>query len=407
MVSLPKFGGDTTSWDEIEIEKIIKSNRNFLDKEIGRKYKSPSLFINPTKENPVEISEFLSHLNLSFLDSSLKKMFPRLERIKEGVYARVKFVVFMKLSNTKYIAEAYRKLITNKEIAQNLGFDTSNLPSYETVRHFINDLLQNKIDEIFYEVVKELEKQLKGKGKWTGDVVEDATVITARRMDKEAKYSGYYKTYGWKKDLFIESNGIFLSYKDLEINDDEGCYMEYHLKKLNRLSIFINHITADGKYATYYNIAMTKCRYNVEFLYKPQKGWVYNKKGEERYIREKYSRYWKEKGFKANASIDYKLKFLYNRQEHDIVGAYYRNKRIEEWEKNDSMRKRYAKERNSNEGFNSYLKNYAGFETNLHRKGKRYAFFHTTLCLLALNLVALTRLQNGVTDNLISVAYLT
>ena len=30
-----------------------------------------------------------------------------------------------------------------------------------------------------------------------------------------------------------------------------------------------------------------------------------------------------------------------------------------------------------------------------------------TLCLLALNLVALTRLQNGVTDNLISVAYLT
>ena len=37
MVSLPKFGGDITSWDEIEIEKTIKSNRNFLDKEIGRK----------------------------------------------------------------------------------------------------------------------------------------------------------------------------------------------------------------------------------------------------------------------------------------------------------------------------------------------------------------------------------
>jgi len=394
-------------WDEIEIERLIKSNRNFLDKEIGRKYESPSLFINPTKENPVEISEFLSHLNLSFLDSSLKKMFPRLERIKKGVYARVKFVVFMKLSNTKYVAEAYRKLITNKKIAQNLGFDASNLPSYETVRHFINDLLQNKIDEIFYRVVKELEKQLKRKGKWTGDVVEDATVITARRMDKEAKYSGYYKTYGWKKDLFIESNGIFLSYKDLEINDDEGHYMGFHLKKLNQLSIFINHITTDGKYATYHNIAMTKCRYNVEFLYKPQEGWIYNKKGEERHIRERYSRYWKEKGFKANASIDYKLKFLYNKEEYEIVGAYYRNKRMEEWKENDGLRKRYARERNSNEGFNSYLKNHAGFETNLHRRGKRYAFFHTTLCLLSLNLVALTRLQNGVVDNLISVAYLT
>ena len=50
MVSLPKFGGDTTSWDEIEIEK------------------------------------------------------------------RVKLLIFMKLSNIKYIADAYRKLITNKEI---------------------------------------------------------------------------------------------------------------------------------------------------------------------------------------------------------------------------------------------------------------------------------------------------
>ncbi|RLF45442.1 MAG: hypothetical protein DRN29_06715 [Thermoplasmata archaeon] len=394
-------------WDEIEIERLIKSNRNFLDKEIGRKYESPSLFINPTKENPVEISEFLSHLNLSFLDSSLKKMFPRLERIKKGVYARVKFVVFMKLSNIKYISEAYRKLITNKKIAQNLGFDPSNLSSYETIRHFVNDLLSHKIEEIFNDVVKELEKRLKRKGKWIGDIVEDATVITAKRMDKEAKYSRYYKTYGWKKDLFIESNGIFLSYKDLEINDDEGRYMEYHLKKLNQLSIFINHITTDGKYATYYNVAMTKCHYDAEFLYKPQKGWVYNKKGEERYIKERYSRYWKEKGFKANASIDYKLKFLYNRGEYEIVGAYYRNKRMKEWEENDNLRKRYAKERNSNEGFNSYLKNHAGFETNLHRKGKRYAFFHTTLCLLVLNLVALTRLQNGVTDNLISVAYLT
>jgi len=394
-------------WDEIEIERLIKSNRNFLDKEIGRKYESPSLFINPTEESPVETSEFLSHLNLDFLDPVLKEMFPRLEQIRESVYARVKLLIFMKLSNMRYIAYAYRKLITNKEIAQNLGFDTSNLPSYETIRHFINDLLFCKIEEVFYGVVKELEKQLKRKGKWTGDVVEDATVITARRMDKEAKYSGYYKTYGWKKDLFIESNGIFLSYKDLEINDDEGCYMESHLKKLNQLSIFINHITTDGKYATYHNIAMTKCRYNVEFLYEPQKGWIYNKNGEERHVKERYSRYWKEKGFKANATIGYKLKFLYNKEEYEIVGAYYRNKGMEEWKENDDLRKRYAKERNSNEGFNSYLKNHAGFETNLSRRGKRYAFFHTTLCLLALNLVALTRLQNGVADNLISVAYLT
>ena len=50
------------------------------------------------------------------------------------------------------------------------------------------------------------------------------------------------------------------------------------------------------------------------FYINHKKDGVYNKKGEERHIKERYSRYWKEKGFKANASIDYKLKFLYKKE---------------------------------------------------------------------------------------------
>ena len=101
----------------------------------------------------------------------------------------------------------------------------------------------------------------------------------------------------------------------------------------------------------------------------------------------------KERGNTLNKSTAdigerYKLKFLFKKGEYEIVGAYYRNKRMKE-------------------AFNSYLKQHAGFESNLPRKGEKIAFFHTTLCLLSLNLVALTRLQNGTTENLVSVAYLT
>ena len=110
-------------WDEIEIEKLIKSNRNFLDKEIGRKYEMPTLFKDPTKDNPVETSEFLSHLNLSFLDNILQQMFPRLPRIKESVYARIRFVVFMKLRGIKFVKKAYREIEMNRKIAKNLGFN--------------------------------------------------------------------------------------------------------------------------------------------------------------------------------------------------------------------------------------------------------------------------------------------
>ena len=48
-----------------------------------------------------------------------------------------------------------------------------------------------------------------------------------------------------------------------------------------------------------------------------------------------------------------------------------------------------------------------GFETSLPQKGRKHAFKHTTLCLIAINAVALTRLQNGETEHLTSVAYLT
>ena len=80
---------------------------------------------------------------------------------------------------------------------------------------------------------------------------------------------------------------------------------------------------------------------------------------------------------------------------------------MKEWPMNKKLRKEYSIERNLNEGFNSYLKQQAGFDSNIPKKGRKYAFLHTTLCLLALNFVALTRLQNGITENLISVAYLT
>ena len=43
---------------------------------------------------------------------------------------------------------------------------------------------------------------------------------------------------------------------------------------------------------------MTKCRYNVEFLYKPQKGWVYNKKGKKDTSRKDTADIGKKKGLK-------------------------------------------------------------------------------------------------------------
>lgn len=393
-------------WDDIEIDKLIKTNRKNLEKEIDNSGTQFPLFKNPTEDTPVETSEFLSHLNLEFLDPVLKEMFPRLEYIRLKVYARVRLVLFMKLRGIKCITDAYRILQTNPMVTENLGFYPDNLPVYETIRHFINDLLAEKVDKVFYRVVEEIDRRMKNKGEKLEKGREDATVITAKRNDDEAEYSGYYKTKGWKKDLLVSKQGIFLSYKDMGINDDEGYVLPYHLQKLKEVGINLDSLTVDGGYPSYENIAIAHCGYQTNLLYKPQKHWVYNEKGSPRKIRERYSRYWKDEWYKPDATIEYELQFLYKKGEYEYVGAYFRNLQVKKYEASEELRKEITQGRNESEGFNSYLKQRAGFESELPRKGKKEAFFHTTLCLLALNMVALTRLQNGITENLTSVAYL-
>lgn len=394
-------------WDELESSKLIKTHRKKLNEELGSKGPQFPLFKNPTETTPVETSEFLSHLHLEFLDPVLKEMFPRLKQIKPSVYARVRLVIFMKLRGIRYIKEAYRILQTKPTVAENLGFDPNDLLGYETIRRFINDLLAEKVDEVFYQVVEEIGRKLKKKGEKLEQGLEDATVITAKRKDGEAEYNGYYKTKGWKKDLLISKQGIFLSYKDMGINDDEGKALSYHLRKLKEIRIKLDSLTVDGGYTSYKNIAITHCGHQTKLLYKPQKHWVYNEKGTPKKIRERYSKYWKDEWYKPNASIEERLQFLYNKKEYEHVGAYFRNIHVKKYEASKELRKEITLGRNENEGFNSYLKQRVGFECELPRKGEKEAFFHTTLCLLALDMVALTRLQNGVTKNLTSVAYLT
>jgi len=309
------------------------------------------------------------------------------------------------------VAELYRVIQSNEEIARNLGFDPYDLPGYETIRHFINDLLDDETsDHLFYVQVKEINWQLHRYGENLDEkTLEDATIITAKRDDPEAVYSGYYEDWGWKKDLLFDmKHRVFLAYQDLEVTEDEGKALSCNLEKLREININVNEITVDGKYPTYKNIAIAKHKYGTNLFYRPQKDWVHNSKGDIDEINRRYQKYWKHDDFRVNADIDYKLGFLCKRGDVKWAGAYHRNLHVQRYNRRvKHCRRRYRNERNKNESFNNYLKQHIGFETSLPRKGRKHAFKHTTLCLIAINAVALTRLQNGETEHLTSIAYLT
>ncbi len=392
-----------------KIPAVVDTRTGFYSKEIIETIKK---FIDPTEETPVETSRFLKHLDLEWIDPILKELFPRFNWIKHRLYPRVRLMIFMKLrKDLQKVAELYRVIQSNEEIARNLGFDPYDLPRYETIRHFINDLLDDKVlDHLFYVQVEEIRHQLNRHGKRLGEkTLEDATIITAKRDDPEAVYSGYYEDFGWKKDLMIDSrHKVFLAFQNLGINENEGQTLPLNLEKLREIDINVNEITADGKYPTYENIAVAKHQYETDLFYRPQDGWVHNDKGDLDEINRRYQKYWKHHDFRVHATLESKLGFLFKRGDHEWVGAYYRNRHVSRYNRRiKHCVRRYRIERNTNESFNNYLKQHMGFETSLPKKGKASAFKHTTLCLIAINAVALTRLQNGETEHLTSVAYLT
>ena len=394
-----------------DVDKALKTYRKkqeiFHDSSIADKH----YFVNPTEETPVETSRFLKHLDLEWVDPILKELFPRFDWIKHRLYPRVRLMIFMKLrKDLQKVAELYRAIQSNDEIARNLGFDPYDLPGYETIRHFINDLLDGEVlDHLFYIQVEEIKHQLGRYDEKLGEkTLEDATPITAKRGDPEAEYNDYYKVKGWKKDLLIDQKyKVFLAFQNLGINENEGHVLSLNLEKLQEINIAVGEITADGKYPTYENIAVAKHRYGTDLFYRPQDGWVHNPKGDVDEINRRYQKYWRHCNFRVRVTLESKLGFLCKQEDYDWVGAYHRNLHVQRYNSRiKRCMKRYRVERNTNESFNNYLKQHLGFETSLPKKGKDCAFKHTTLCLIAINAVAMTRLQNGETKNLSSVAYL-
>jgi len=397
---------------ERDIDAVIKSFRKKQETLLNNNPTEKYSFINPTKETPVETSRVLRFLNLDWVDPVLQKLFPRFQWIKHRLYPRVKLMMFQKLRpDLRKVAEAYRVLQTDSEIARNLGFDPEDLPHYETIRHFINDLLDDEtVKQVFYQEVGTIDQELHRHGERLGEkTLEDATIITAKRGDHEAEYNGYYEDWGWKKDLVLDQkHKVFLSYQDLGINEDEEQALPMNLAMLQQINIPVKENTVDGGYPSYKNITIAKHCFGTDLFYKPQQNWVHNPKGDLEEINHRYQHYWKKTSFNVYANLEDKLQFLYQQEDYEWVGAYYRNLQVHIYNRRmKHCTRRYRVERNTNESFNNYLKQHMGFETSLPQKGRHQAFKHTTLCLIAINAIALTRLQNGVTTHLTSVAYLT
>jgi len=163
----------------------------------------------------------------------------------------------------------------------------------------------------------------------------------------------------------------------------------------------------DNGYSDLVNIAHAKMKYNTELHYRIQDNWVMREDGTPKEIKRKYQKYWHDENFRVTDEIEYMLRFLYNEGHIEQVGAYYRNQKMLDYQNDPENNTKKINERSKSEWFNDYIKKHLGFDSIFPKKGKKAAFRSTTMSLIGILVVALVRVQNGITENLGSTVFLT
>lgn len=370
---------------------------------------SSKVFRNADKNNPVSAFEFASWLDArNLIDFFREKSYKRFWIVEGRLVPRIKFVAAMCMGKFETVEDAYRTMIANRSWRL-LGFPAP--PNYELLREFVYERIGiDRFPEFFDFLLVELARQAELQGVKLGRKVgQDATDTNSLKYDKEAKYSGYYHHEGYKVDVVHDLNDptIPLDYEPMEITKDEGQNLIPAQKRLKKKGFSVEEQKVDGSYVkSYKNIGMSETN-GTRLIYRIQDGWVYNKNGTEENVKRVYQKYHNADDFRVNANLDFMLHYLCEKEEYEVVGAYYRNQRMIYTENNPELAKKETSERsNKTEGFFSVTKNTTILDSRPRRRGWKEFVRRCGLSMLAHLFAALIRIQHGVKTALGCVTYL-
>ena len=266
------------------------------------------------------------------------------------------------------------------------------------------DMKENQID---HAIVIALEKEAEKLGIDFGDCCgSDAFPIKAVSSDKNADYNGHYEINGYKAgttESYNPETGIVPLVGDvIGINDNEGDLLIPQIQELKRCGIHVKENFVDGKYATISNIAQAEIIEGTMLHYDIAENWVYDYTATPCSIKAEYQKFHHEPDFKVNASEDFMMKYLVKKGCYGAVGYMLRNMHMAAKEECPDGYMDHFHRRNMTESENDFIKNDAGLQRAIRRKGKETVQLQFHLTLLALHVFALVKLQNGCKKNLVS-----
>ena len=289
-----------------------------------------------------------------------------------------------------------------------LGYENRTIPSYDQLWRFANERIgADGIKELFYEMVKiNLEEGLRCGikiGNWT---MIDGCPIEACPNDKVGTWSGHYhiRCYLWHNYRCFDT-GIPLWFELTHGTDNNGRYLIDALEKCRTLGVDTEKIYFDCGYASYKNFAIIGEDFGADVCCNIANNWRPMNDGSIKRIYEIYQKIHWYHDWKPTKDLKQIFKYLRDHGKGDVVGMYYRNEIMAKYEEApDSYMDDYH-HRNRIENEHGNEKRIGNIERTEVR-GNRNNTVQLGLHLLALNVIANTRMRYGVKEDLINIGHI-
>jgi hypothetical protein len=268
----------------------------------------------------------LAWMDKSLVASVLDELFPP-EKIKRWVYSPLSLLKLAILQDLKKVS--YRVLVSTLTAEECLAIGLKEItpgqfriPCASTVHDFVrNRLSTDGFETLMLTLGKMACKHIQG-----ANGILDSTPIPAARYDRFAEFNPHYDLKMYKLHIF--HYGPF----PLAAIFSDGCDYDGHFApgladKVLPMDPILKKLLADGGYDSFDVHAYLWYKFKIIPLIAFREDAVINLEGTETRINHWVNKLWK-KGGDVHASLLDKLKFLYEHERKEQVGAYIRNQNI-------------------------------------------------------------------------------
>ncbi len=367
-------------------------------------------FIDPTPQEPMEASRFLSFLKLDPITKELRVFYRDLEHFHYPLDAMLRTAIYQRLVGLRHTTQLETRLNNSwhDSIPRNLGFreigGRAEIPDRRTIDHFIWKRLGRTGTNLILDLmVIELRKLLNRRRIYLGRTIAvDSTPLESMYRDSDTEYNGHYQLHMYKvHQATCVDTGLSLAKIVSRANDYDGDYLVPLIRKLQKLGITVDAVIADGAYKDLSLWARLNIEYGIKTYFNLSKKDTYRYDGDPSRLRKQYNAMWKEPDYVPEATLDYILKFLFVHGVQDSVGAYFRNQWLETKRRDPERWQKVYNMRTTAERFHAHIKDQLGLERNLRVKGIESIEVYTNLFWIAELAAALTRAQNGIKAQLL------